>query len=345
MLVWAKRRTEQENLCNHVPRELVGTFIMKNRIHLKRVVGIVAALALSGGASGAEESLVTAVFARMHNGYVRAQEADGSPKRETYVVGKGEYRAGLHRNSSIDEVPFAGVVRALAPYLAQQNYVPAPDKQTADLILVLHWGTTKPWQDGDYRNMMTFAFDGVRNVQNLQSTFDTLDRGVRPVSPGDKEAFDAVIAAARNDMTNDLMMLELAERARSRANEGTANLLGYTEEINRRNNITLHAGLQTAFDDLIQDIEEARYYVVIGAYDFQEVLKGRHKLLWETRVSIREQGNRFDQWLPTMFANASDYFGRESKRLVRQYQRATKVELGELKTLGIVGEGDEEMDK
>lgn len=154
-----------------------------------------------------------------------------------------------------------------------------------------------------------------------------------------------VTAAAKNDLYGSLMLLDLMNRARDQANEANANLLGYTREINRRNDITRYVGLGTDFDDLIGDLEEARYYVVIGAYDFQEVLKGRHKLLWSTRVSIREQGNRFDAFLPTMFANASDYLGRESKRLVRQYQRATTVELGELKMLGIVGESDKDLAK
>lgn len=87
---------------------------------------------------------------------------------------------------------------------------------------------------------------------------------------------------------------------------------------------------------MIEDIEHERYYVIIGAYDMQAVLKGRQRLLWSTRVSIRAQGNRFDEWLPAMFANAANHFGEESGRLIRRYQRAARVELGELKSLGIV---------
>ncbi len=298
---------------------------------------MISALALAGVANGAEESLVTAVFAKTHNGYVRAVDEEGEPKRETYVVGQGEYRPGLRRNDSIDRMTFSGVVRALAPYLAQQNYVPAPDKQSADLILVLHWGTTLPWDDGTHRQFINQASDSIKNVQSL----GFLPGQSSNFSPADQETMGQVTAAAKGDMYQFLMMLDLGNLIRDRANEQNANLLGYTREINRRNDITRHAGLGTAFDELIQDLEEPRYYVVIGAYDFQEVLKGRHKLLWSTRVSIREQGNRFDAFLPAMFANASDYFGRESKRLVRQYQRATKVELGELKTLGIVEENEE----
>ena len=285
-----------------------------------------------GSAGANEESIVTAVFAKTHNGYVRELAPDGTPLRETYVVGKGTYAPGRREDPSIENVPFSGVVRALAPYLAQKNYVPAPDKQSADLILVLHWGTTLPLNDGSYQNVLNMATGAIRNVQNLRMN------AAAPMSLADKELLNVVTRAAENDLFGDLMLMEMENEARRRANEFNANLLGYIGDVNARVDLAHLAGVGTAHNDLVGEIEEERYYVVIGAYDFQEVLKGRHKLLWTTRVSIRAQKNRFDEWLPTMFANASDYFGEESKRLVRRFQRATKVELGELKTLGVVDE-------
>jgi hypothetical protein len=311
---------------------------MKMWIHARWMAAVVATVA-TGIARGEEEALVTAVFAKTHNGYARAVDEEGRPRRETYVVGQGEYRAGLRRDPSIEQVKFAGVVRALAPFLAGQNYVPAPDKQSADLMLVLHWGTTLPWDDGTHRQFMNQVSDAFKDAQSV---------GFLPgqsgwASVGDRQIMGQVTAAAQNELYQAMMMLDLAQGMRRRMNESNANLLGYVGEINRRNDITRYAGLGTAFDDLIQELEEPRYYVVIGAYDFQEVLKGRQKLLWSTRVSIREQGNRFDAFLPAMFAQASEYFGEDSRRLVRRFQRAPKVELGELKTLGVVGEEAEEV--
>lgn len=311
---------------------------MKTRIQARCAAAVAAAL-VAGVARGADETVVTAVFGKTHNGYVRAVDEEGRPRRETYVVGQGEYRAGLRRDPSIDRVKFAGVVRALAPFLAERNYVPAPDRQSADLILVLHWGTTLPWDDGTHRQFMNQASDAFKDAQSI----GFLPGQSGGFSAGDRQIMGQVTAAAQSDLYQAMMMLDLAQGMRQRMNESNANLLGYVGEINRRNDITRYAGLGTAFDDLIQELEEPRYYVVIGAYDFQEVLKGRHKLLWSTRVSIREQGNRFDAFLPAMFAQASEYFGQDSKRLIRRFQRTPKVELGELKSLGIVGEEAEEV--
>ncbi len=307
---------------------------MKASLLWKWSGGALSVLILAGVVSAADDALVTAVFAKVHNGYQRAKNEDGSFARQTYVVGKGTYDAGVNRNASIDGVPFAGVVRALAPFLAKRNFVPAPDRESADLMLVLHWGTTKPFDDGLYNTFLNGAAQAISGAQNASGLPNTPALG--NTNRIETSEASALRAAAEQEKVSWLMTLEMGNRMREQSNEHNANLLGYVDEINRRNNNTRHAGAGTAFDELLEDIETERYYVVIGAYDFQAVLKGQPKLVWSTRVSIRARGNRFDTWLPTMFANASHYFGEGSGRLVRRYQRASQVELGELKTLGIV---------
>lgn len=310
-----------------------------------QVVALTGAATMAVAAMAAEDVLVTAVFAKTHNDYRRVTNAEGRPERQTYAVAKGTYEPGLRGNASIDGLKFSGVVRGLAPYLAKQNYYPAADRESADLLLVLHWGTTKPFDRGAgmYQDAFTEATDAMSNLTNLARR-GAVDR-MSPATGGDNANGTprsagqiAEQAQVESELGDALIRLEMANRARDRANEHNANLLGYVHELNRRNNGTRFAGGGAAYDELIEDIENERYYVIIGAYDMQAVLKGEQRLLWSTRVSIRAQGNRFGEWLPAMFANASNYFGEESGRLVRRYQRATKVELGELKSLGIVEE-------
>ena len=54
-----------------------------------------------------------------------------------------------------------------------------------------------------------------------------------------------------------------------------------------------------------------------------------------TRVSVRTPGNSFDESVTAMLKNASHYFGRDSGKLVRGEELRGRVELGELKYLGI----------
>src|SRR5262249_13553458 len=103
-------------------------------------------------------------------------------------------------------------------------------------------------------------------------------------------------------------------------------------------NASRFGGGGSYFDDLISDIEEERYYIIVTAYDFPSAVKdGKRKQLWATRISIRAQGNRFDEQLATMLSTASGYFGQNSKQLVRQYQNG-KVHIGDMKVIGVVPE-------
>jgi hypothetical protein len=66
------------------------------------------------------------------------------------------------------------------------------------------------------------------------------------------------------------------------------------------------------------------------AYDFQMMWKEKkHKLLWETRISLRQRGNDFGRQLPAMMLYASHFFGEETDGLVRNPIPEGHVEVGE----------------
>lgn len=88
--------------------------------------------------------------------------------------------------------------------------------------------------------------------------------------------------------------------------------------------------------DVVDEVEESRYYVVLLAYDFQSLLERKErKLLWETRFSIPERRNEFDKQLAAMAQSASRYFGQDSQGLLRKPLPATNVTFGELKVIGV----------
>jgi hypothetical protein len=62
----------------------------------------------------------------------------------------------------------------------------------------------------------------------------------------------------------------------------------------------------------------------------------KHKLLWETRFSIRQRQHEFDKDLPAMAEYASKYFGQDSQGLVRESIPFGHVDIGDLKSLGTV---------
>ncbi len=305
---------------------------------IKFLSGPILLLALLTGLSvhAAEDSLTTSVFANVSKGYRREKLPDGSFKPEYYALSNGGYSPGVGRDPSIDDVPFPAIAGAVAKCLAQQNYLLANDSKSADLLLVIQWGSTIPFDDGSFRNRVDQLSDAMNTVKNTQ-----VQGPVTRTPDGIQSDGASVAQAAQSELTGELLMMQVANNMRDKANEKNARMLGYLGEINSVNDIRRYAGGGTYFDDLISDIENRRYYVIISAYDFRAAVQDRKKtFLWSTRVSIQAQGNRFDERVMTMMANASRQFGQNSGRLIRQYQRAPRVNLGELKILGIVRETD-----
>lgn len=312
------------------------------KIPLLSVGSIVLGLIFSASAASAsDDSLITAVFANVSNGYKRAKLPDGTFKPETYALGNGGYTPGLGEDPSIDAIPFSTIALVAGKYLARQNYVLAEDAKSADLLLVISWGKTIPFNDAVIRNGQSGMFSAMNQVkiaggaaalQAAQS--NSGGSGGRSVD-GIQSGADAVAGAARDAMEGQLFEMQMFNSMREKANESNARLLGYSGEINARNNATRFAGAGTTFSDLIEDIESERYYIIVAAYDFKAAMQKERKLLWASRISVQAQGNRFDEAMATMISTASRQFGQETGRLIRRYQTGYKVEYGELKVMGI----------
>jgi hypothetical protein len=92
---------------------------------------------------------ITAISAKVHNGYIRAKLPDGTFRTETYVIGRGGFlgsgAAGVQmvnsmRDNTIDSVTVDAIARTLAAPLADQHYAPAQVPDAADLMIMVYWG-------------------------------------------------------------------------------------------------------------------------------------------------------------------------------------------------------------
>jgi hypothetical protein len=276
-------------------------------------------LVIQSAARATEDAAITAVASKASPDYARTKRDDGSYPPETYAFGPGGFWGGMH-DDSIDKLKFIDVARTVAGPLAAQNYLPAKDPNETKLLIMVYWGlTTVPPPVST-----SPAFANVQIAQtNLQMALQE-----RPPIP-------AVILAARDQLAFAQEALQSENRQRDRTDWQNAGMIGYD------------AGLETAGrfeqtppqyrrDDLIEELEGNRYFVVLMAYDFQLMWKQKkHKLLWETRFSIRQLHNDFDKQLEAMAENASQYFGQDTKGLIRKPLPEGNVKVGELKVLGI----------
>jgi hypothetical protein len=105
-----------------------------------------------------------------------------------------------------------------------------------------------------------------------------------------------------------------------------ARLLGYAQKLELARDIPTFSIAQDIFDE----IQESRYFIVMQAFDFQLLRKEhRQKLLWETRFSIREQGNAFAEQIRPMAVRASQFFGNGNGKLVRRAFPKAEVRVGD----------------
>jgi hypothetical protein len=256
------------------------------------LVLIFCALLLAPAAYPLDEGYgVVAVYSAVSPAYTRTAQPDGSFKPETYAFGEGGNEGGALKDFTIDNLHFIDVAQIIAPALAKKNYLPAKDAQQTGLLIMVYWGTTSSAKDGAsqslYQNAQGMLRPALPPQPKKHSHEDTL-------KSGDGAAMEVEQNAITSAIDQMVTITGQANRLREKQDLENARALGYLPEFIRLKayqGTVLHA---QDLQDLVDEVEEARYYVVLLAYDFQLLLKNKQrKMLWETRFSIRERHNDF----------------------------------------------------
>ncbi len=274
---------------------------------------------------------IAAVYSATGNSYQRVKLPDGSYKPETYTFAEGGRWDGTIVDKSLDDLSFVKVAKVVSDALRTQNYVMSADPKQIELMVMVFWGTTTGAEDGRFRNHQQDVFSALSRVNAAakSSARGWAERMARnganaePWSLGDAEK---MMGAAATDELAQMLMMNQAENAmREHNNVQNAVILGFWDDYNKARDLPTFA----FSNSIIEELEANRYFVVLKVYDFQLLRTQKvKKLLWESRFSIRERGNRFDDVLPAMAMRASKYFGQNSKRLLREVVPIGRVEVG-----------------
>jgi hypothetical protein len=269
----------------------------------------------------------TAVFSRADRHYTRAQRPDGSFVPETYVFKEGGNFGGPRVDATMDRLSFDDVSKVIGRALASQNYVPGEDRESLSLLILVYWGTTIVPDD--------VMPHGTRESDQLSERAGGAGSAIGGELPGSANA--AALLRQSSSLLQDAQADSLLEGNISAGIDAkNANILGFTDDIRRvapTNAFVLDPYLTT----LRAEVEQDRYYVVLLAYDYQAARRtGAKRLLWETRFSIPETGNDFEDCFPKMAAIAAHYFGEDSHGIVRHNLADGRVEVGEPTSLGPV---------
>ena len=299
------------------------------------------AFACDPSARAADSGEITAVCSKVSDRYVRTKLADGTFKQETYAFGKGGYLSGAARDETIDKLDFLKIAHVVAFPLANQSYIPAKDPKATNLLIMVYWGATDG--AGAISNSAPYLRLQASQVKSAPATSAMTPQAPPDVSMRDcyyssSKMSDEVMAreVATEELNNSLVETALEDSQRIQADQRTALLLGYDAELAATKGLE-GTPLRHSRDDLISELEDSRYFVVLMAFDFQKALQHKqHELLWVTRISVRARGNDFRKILPAMTAYASQYFGEDTHGLLRKPMPEGRIEVGEPKSLGFV---------
>jgi hypothetical protein len=293
------------------------------------------------------DTVATAVYSRVDRSYKRAKANDGSFKPEYYALSNGGRIYGTASDITVDRVTYAQVAEIAMKVLALQNYRYAQTKEQAKLLLVLNWGSTIAPNGMHQQQNVASLRDALSSLQTAQialneiepATYEGQDVAKNATAgfsrhPSFAKTEELVVVHAAGSVEAGYLRSLVDDRVRDELNTRNARVIGYLDDLADANDIRRHAGGGDRYNDLITDVEESRYYIVVSAYDFKELTeKKQQKLLWQTRVSVRAPGNTFNETYLAMLKSASRYFGQNSGRLVRGEESRGQVELGELKYL------------
>jgi len=266
--------------------------------------------------AAAQEASIAA-SATAGSDYQRPRDATGALRPETYVFAEGQFLGGATVDRGLEQTTFTQITRTLAVNLARQNYLPAHDLKSAQLVIMVHWGMTMVSED-----LMKDI-----NLQRAQEALATFS--------AEQEANGLADPTALNSATSAMGM---ARQGVEHAVNRNAVLLGFARSLERERQQMMTS---TAEITMSNELNEERYFVILMAYDNQTRLKERKsRLMWVTRLSVRSPGNNFSEALPALARVGAEVFGRQVDGLVRvkaPLGRGT-VTIGELEVLGQAGE-------
>lgn len=277
---------------------------------------------LSPSLFAADSGEIIAVSAIADSEYARAKDPKNN-KPETYAFGQGGVYQGSNKDYSLDKLTLIDVATAIAKPLRSQNFIPATDPKKTDLLIMVYWGLTSEVGTDD-----SDSFGQARAAgRNVVSTVDTGDAIMN-------SANKVMSAVARDQADAAMIQIGIQNNLRDAAALRNARLLGYDVET-----LGLADERGRPSDsrrrDLLAEVEQSRYFVVLMAYDFKILsAEKKRKLLWVTRFSLPQAGNEFSRQLGTMASTASKYFGRNSKGLVHPEVSEGTVLIGETTPVG-----------
>jgi hypothetical protein len=273
-----------------------------------------------------------AVTAKANPEYTAHKFGDGQPVVETYVFMQGSYFEGHTVDQSIERMPFQSIALYLGTELARQNYLPARSVADAQLLIVVHWGTTIPRVTSQEMSGQYSLIPDMPGAAGVAAEAMANPSGEPPPLPPAPDT-------SRSPEANDTS--EILSRLTGNVTQGNAaRLLGYTDEIHR---LSKKAWSGTKDEILNFHLNNERYFITLIAYDLKGERAPGHsrRPVWSLHLNISSPGNNFQTALDRISAVAPSFAGRTTDGMesIRPKARQGTVTIAPFVILGDVKPG------
>jgi len=254
--------------------------------------------------------------------YTRVKFVGAEPKPESYVFMEGNYFPGISIDHSIERMKFRQMAEILAPQLAKQAYFPTTKIAEADLLLVVHWGTTLPYVG--IQEMTQHTTTGLSPEQQLYQNY--VDWNIDMTDPSNLENIDphliqsvpaSVMLPQGYEVGRDMEFKDLERLTDKITSQSTQadniSLLGYAEDLYQLGKRPWMGETEKA---LQMDLVTERYFLIIKAYNLKlmKFTRGLPKPVWTMHLNISTPGNNFFTAMGRMSVAGGDFFGRPTER-------------------------------
>ena len=229
--------------------------------------------------------------------YLTARAADQSMQIQTYQFMKGQYFSGDVKRVTMEEFSFMELLESLAVQLQRQGFYPHKENGKGDLVIVVHYGVTDhPKSFSEDLGYTSLADIGFQDTADVE------------------------------DIEFALHAQEWMQSSRASSTRNKAMLLGMEEAFDWKREFS---------DRALQGmVEQARYFVVLIAFDLPLAKQGIIQAHWMTRYSIRATGQSYDKAVLAMNEVAGNYFGKDLDELQREFpDYDSRVEIGEIEVI------------
>lgn len=285
---------------------------------------VVSIFALQGCANLADDHV--AVTSTAVSDYTAQKFSGNQTKAETYVFMEGRFFEGVTVDRSLEKISFRQLAESLAVDLAKQQYFPAKDPKSADILIMVHWGVTTP----------KFGMDELRG--RLSMSLDTsLEKGMEAMAaqagePG-AAAFVSMGSNADREQRFDAWDHGTDSMDTQFAQANNAKLLGYNRHLRKMAEKPFSSPEEVA---LRNDLSTERYFVIMRAYDLHRQERKDPRALWTVYVNTRSPGHNFNEAIDLMGRVASNFAGRQTDDVesFRPTDRQGKVRIGDVVIVG-----------